>query len=192
MSEREIRITSSGKMKTWISHALDCLKKDETKPIVFHTLPNPPPTKPGSKAVSPTNSTMLVPRLVSVVEIIKREYIKTLELSHSTRLLGLHQYNQVGSLEELGLAPVVDETIDEGEQRAENLIKALEGKNIKHVQTPYMKITLSLVELPELKDKGATYQPPLKRKMSKSAKARAKKREKKADGSAGGPSAAGS
>ncbi|KAF8922624.1 hypothetical protein CPB85DRAFT_1427913 [Mucidula mucida] len=49
-----------------------------------------------------------------------------------------------------------------------------------------MKITLSLVELPELKDKGATYQPPLKRKMSKSAKTRAKKREKKADDSAGG------
>ncbi len=115
---------------------------------------------------------MLVPRLVSVVEIIKREYIKTLELSHSTRLLGLHQYNQVGSLEELGMAPVISDSIGEGEQRAENLIKALDGKkcvcsflwsthvsqssSIKHVQTPYMKITLSLVELPELKDKGAT------------------------------------
>lgn len=62
-----------------------------------------------------------------------------------------------------------------------------------------MRVTLSLRELPELKDKGATYvdlslsstmpltcstrsyQPPLKRKMSKSAKTRAKKREKKAN-----------
>lgn len=110
-----------------------------------------------------------MPRLVSVVEIIKREYIKTLELAHSPRLTGLHQYNEVGSLEALGLAPSPQDT---AEDRAEELIRKLEGKkcvcpsiardfclnlvSIKLVQTPYMKITLSLSELPELKAQGAT------------------------------------
>jgi hypothetical protein len=42
-------------------------------------------------------------------------------------------------------------------------------------ETPFMRITS---ELPELVEKNATYQPPTCRKLSKSAKGRARKRAK--------------
>jgi len=99
------------------------------------------------------------------VEIIKREYLKSLELKHSTRLTGLYQYNELGCLEDL---EPEDNRMEEDtpqatneEARVQNIVQALGGKN-------------------HLKERGATYQPPLIRKLSKSAKARAKKREKKA------------
>jgi len=67
------------------------------------------------------------------------------------------------------------------EARVQNIVQALGGKNhVRQKQTPFMRITLSTQSLPQLKERGATYQPPLIRKLSKSAKARAKKREKKA------------
>ncbi|KAJ6557944.1 hypothetical protein B0H19DRAFT_1149139, partial [Mycena capillaripes] len=112
-----------------------------------------------------------VPRLISVVEIIKREYLKKLELEPSGALLGLHQYNE-------GIPQDADSVLSKA------IIAALEGKtHLKTKQTPFMNITLSRLELPELT--GATYQPPLERKLSKSAKARAKRREKMAaDGEA--------
>ena len=114
-------------MEAWIAFALDNLLDDSdgAKPVVLHTLPNPNPNPKAPSAPSTSSSsTLLIPRLISVVEIIKREYIKTLEMKHSTRLSGLHQYNEVGSLEELGLTP----DNEEGDQRALELIRALEGK----------------------------------------------------------------
>lgn len=122
----EIRITSHGKMKAWIAFALDNLLDDNdgAKPVVLHTLPNPNPKAPSTTSSTSSSSTLLIPRLISVVEIIKREYLKTLEMKHSTRLSGLHQYNEVGSLEELGLTP----DNEEDDQRALELIRALEGK----------------------------------------------------------------
>ena len=65
-----------------------------------------PPTDTSQKSNTPAgsySSASMVPRLVSVVEIIKREYLKILETKHSTRFLGLHQYNEIGTLEDLGL-----------------------------------------------------------------------------------------
>lgn len=66
----------------------------------------------------------MVPRLISVVEIIKREYIKTLELKHSPRLHGLHQYNYFGCLEEPELHARTEEA------RTAALALALEGKHL--------------------------------------------------------------
>ncbi|KAF9460254.1 hypothetical protein BDZ94DRAFT_1148954, partial [Collybia nuda] len=179
---RLIRITNHGKMHTWVAFALESLEKHEDRPIALHTLPAVP--KPPTDAQGPdpkhppgslSNSTTTVPRLISVVEIIKREYIKTLELKRSPRLLGLHQYNEIGCLEDLGLVEVPE--TDES-KRAEELVAALSGKKyVKQKQTPYMKVTLSVNELGE-DYKNATYQPPAIRKLSKSAKARAKKRER--------------
>ncbi|KAK0208399.1 hypothetical protein DFS33DRAFT_1271657 [Desarmillaria ectypa] len=181
-SPQEIRITNHGKMHTWVAFALEHLQKDGSEPIVLHTLPalqSPQGSKPTKG--SPSNATTTIPRLISVVEIIKREYIKILELKHLPRLLGLHQYNEIGCLEDIGLGEEGTTPEDKEEKRAASIIMALEGKNYpKQIQTPFMKITLSHRELPELVAKGATYQPPLRRKLSKSAKARAKKREKKA------------
>jgi hypothetical protein len=54
------------------------------------------------------------------VEIIKREYLKTLDVS-SGQLTGLHQYNEL-LWEERGGIPI------EGEDRASGITRALEGK----------------------------------------------------------------
>jgi hypothetical protein len=70
---------------------------------------------------------------VSVVEIIKREYLKSLELKHSTRLTGLYQYNELSCLEDL---EPEDNRMEEDtpqatneEARVQNIVQALGGKN---------------------------------------------------------------
>lgn len=77
-------------------------------------------------AASKSSVTSAIPRLISVVEIVKREFVKSLALKHSTRLAGLHQYNEIGCLEDL-------DTTDKGagpeEDRATELAMALNGKN---------------------------------------------------------------
>ncbi|CAK5264201.1 unnamed protein product [Mycena citricolor] len=188
-----IRITTSGKIKGWVNHALVFFENHESTPLVLHTLPSAPksvttdevptgtaksiPERNASKLPVPTST---VPRLLTVVEIIKREYLKNLEAKSSALLLGLHQYNEIGVLagpEEEG------ELVEEADaRRSREIIAVLEGKN--HVQDkpriPYMRITLCREKLPHL-ELAATYQPPSVRKISKSAKARARKREKKAE-----------
>ncbi|KAF7351388.1 hypothetical protein MSAN_01570500 [Mycena sanguinolenta] len=188
-SPQLIRITNHGKITTWVAFALDFLDKHESIPIVLHTLPAAPkPESPekvdgtGRVADPPSfsHTASTVPRLISVVEIIKREYLKKLDLENSSTLLGLHQYNEIGTLEELGINTSNHEVPQDADTvRSQTIAAALEGKKyLKTKQTPYMKITLSRVELPGLI--AATYQPPTARKLSKSAKARAKRREKKA------------
>ncbi|KAJ3736860.1 hypothetical protein DFJ43DRAFT_971918, partial [Lentinula guzmanii] len=183
-----IRITRAGKISNYVAYALGSLENDE-KPIVLHTLPSaqneqetPDAQKDQSNKNLPNPSISLIttPRLISVVEIIKREYLKDLEKKRSTRLVGLHQYNEIGSLEDL--APKDGSVERETDvQRAQRIATALEGKNFpKQQQYPYMRITLSTHELPELVKKGATYQKPLTRTMSKAAKKRAKAHQKKA------------
>ncbi|TFK77458.1 hypothetical protein BDN72DRAFT_830624 [Pluteus cervinus] len=210
-----IRITNGGKMKGWVSYALDHFETNENQPIVLHTLPAPAKSQnsgplagtittmttdtslpeggagPSNRAPSRTSttssrslapSTSTVPRLISVTEIVKREYLKSLDAKRSTRLVGLHQYNEFGILsededgeEDAGGTGGLEK--DKTSKRAENIIDALQGKRFPHrKQTPYMRITLSQHELPDSLQNGATYQPPLKRKLSKSAKARARKR----------------
>ncbi|KAF8061810.1 hypothetical protein FPV67DRAFT_1422957 [Lyophyllum atratum] len=190
-----IRITDHGKIKAWVAFSLTFLETHEDRPIVYHTLPPssvaPPTTNDGTtapaKGIAGTSRrrttpkatpTSTVPRLLSVVEIVKREFIKSLEAEHSPRLAGLHQYNEIGCLEDL--ATFVEEPQTE-EDRAAEIASALSGGNhLKQKQTPYMKITLSSRALPELLEKGATYQPPVIRKLSKSAKMRMKKRDRAA------------
>lgn len=55
------------------------------------------------------------------MEILKREYLKSLDVS-SGQLTGLHQYNEL-HWEQRGEIP------SEGEDRAGSIIRALEGKN---------------------------------------------------------------
>ena len=75
------------------------------------------------------HTTSTIPRLISVVEIIKREYIKLLGQKQSSRLTGLHQYNEFVCLEELGILDNPGASANTEEQRAEQLKMALEGKN---------------------------------------------------------------
>lgn len=67
-------------------------------------------------------STSAIPRLISVVEIIKREYLNTSEM---TVLSGLHQYNEISYLEQGELSDIIT---DDG-NREQALATALEGKN---------------------------------------------------------------
>ena len=45
-------------------------------------------------------STTAIPRLITVVEIIKREYLAAMNAKRSPHLVGLFQYNEIGSLED--------------------------------------------------------------------------------------------
>lgn len=136
------------------------MKENPQRPLVLHTLPSvkePIPKKdpkaqletasipepmlidgtldegPNKKKRKIAKPTATIPRLVSVVEIIKREYgvwASTREtdggpLDDSLRL-GLHQYNELATLEDLGLMEAQDHATDDVEQ----LRWALQGKNL--------------------------------------------------------------
>ena len=126
-----------------------------------------PDTK--ERTISPSTTT--IPRLISVVEIIKREYLKTLEITHSRVLSGLYQYNEIGYLEQYES----QDGVPSEEDRTQVLAMALEGKNQcviyfmflrvgicnvnsspKDKKSAYMRVTLSKAELPHLIKQGAT------------------------------------
>jgi len=161
-----VRITTHGKIKTWVQFALDFLDENEERSLTFHTLPLPG-TPPGGK---PSTATATIPRLISVVEIVKREHLERLKARRSSSLAGVHQYNEIGALQDLpsSRAPSPDVT------------EMLSGSNVRIKKTVFMKVTLSRKKLQHLVDRGATYQPPLVRTLSKSAKARARNKRRKA------------
>ncbi|PFH47287.1 hypothetical protein AMATHDRAFT_6925 [Amanita thiersii Skay4041] len=144
-----------------------------------------------AKECSLSTATTTIPRLISVVEIVKREFLKSLAAKKSPRLAGLYQYTEYGCLEDLKRDKDMRTSeksggIRAGDDRAREVLQALSGKhNVQQKQTPYMKITLSLGNIPGLVERGASYQSPTIRKISKSAKSRAKKREKKSQAAAG-------
>jgi hypothetical protein len=62
-------------------------------------------------------STTTIPRLITVVEIIKREYLAATNAKQSPHLVGLFQYNEMGSLE--------DQVEKEGEESAGDRMKMI-------------------------------------------------------------------
>lgn len=104
----------------------------------MHTLPygidlingstDPAEIKVESSSSKSDRGADLASRLISVVEIIKREYVKTLASSKSSRLIGLHQYNEISCLEDLE-PPKQPSQVTE-EERTANILQALEGKNL--------------------------------------------------------------
>ncbi|KAI0059194.1 hypothetical protein BV25DRAFT_1809363 [Artomyces pyxidatus] len=176
----EIRITSHGKIQAWVDFALQFFEANEEKALVFHTLPFKGKAAGDEKKTGISPSTTTIPRLISVVEIVKREYLKMLDAKSMAALVGLYQYNELGCLEDLGDAD--DDTADSMEARASMLTAALGGsKNVKVTRSPYMKVTLCRKELPGLAEKGATcVQPAAKRTLTKSSKGRLRKRLKTA------------
>ncbi|KAI0084112.1 hypothetical protein BDY19DRAFT_556373 [Irpex rosettiformis] len=170
LKAHEIRITTHGKMQAWVEFALDFFEKNETRPLILHTLPAKAkdsaesdidgrdvletsattPQRTEKKKESDNDSALLVPRLVSVVEIIKREYLKELDTTLADgrgTLSGLHQYNELGNT-----APSNDQ--DEAgcleEQRAHEISRVLNSKNYPKLKRKhaFMKITLSRTPLP--------------------------------------------
>ncbi|TFY53647.1 hypothetical protein EVJ58_g9338 [Rhodofomes roseus] len=195
-----IRVTNHGKIQTCVQFALASLEEHPDRPVTFHTMPaakgkavdrsetnnSVAPTKdqPGGSgaAVSkrPHNHTSMttIPRLISVVEIVKREHLKTLDpaLSQAGKLSGLHQYNEIGELE----PEEPEDALSPEEERQRAITLALSSKRQQH-KVAYMKVTLSRKELPDLVPTGATYQQPEIRALSKSARTRLKRKLKKSD-----------
>ncbi|KAI0654683.1 hypothetical protein C8Q70DRAFT_1026408 [Cubamyces menziesii] len=175
----EIRITTHGKMTNWVTFALEHFKKYEERPLVLHTLPAAKGKSPetqadgeadrgpdagggsaGSKGKAKKEglhpSMATIPRLVSVVEIIKREYLKTLDpgLAERGSLSGLHQYNEIGDIVEAGH---VEQEADAEEERLESLAQALQGRNhVRQKKIAFMRVTLCRKAIPELTGRGAT------------------------------------
>lgn len=95
--------------------------------------PEPPeqsstPTPPAEGKVNKLHPSLaLVPRLVSVAEIVKREYVKLLDpsLANQGCLSGLHQYNEIVHLD---VAASNAGPMDAEEQRLEALTRALQGR----------------------------------------------------------------
>lgn len=197
----EMRITQGGKIRAWVDYALKFFEENEEKALVLHTLPAA--NKGGSVKIERTGvdaddndetdiamkdkkkglspSTITIPRLITVAEIIKREYLLAMDAKRLPDLVGLYQYNEMGCIEN-GVENEADEETDEGaEDRMKMLAEALAGKNIKIERTPYMRITLCRKELAGMKNRNTTAQAPLKRKLSKSARGRLRKRQAKAE-----------
>ncbi|CAL1710733.1 unnamed protein product [Somion occarium] len=138
----DMRITQHGKMNAWVEFALDFLHQNPETGITLHTLPapkrqtptepaveQPPEPKDSSQAkpdrMPPSMST--IPRLISVAEIIKREYLKTLSSDDAQEgvLTGLHQYNVIGTLPDESPAGAEDPEAE----RLQAISAALTGKN---------------------------------------------------------------
>lgn len=97
---------------------------------MLHTLPIIPAV--GEAPITPkaaSQATGTVPRLLSIVEILKREYINLLDAQKSPRMIGLHQYNELGTLEALGVAIGTASGAGDEAQRSLDIIQALSGKN---------------------------------------------------------------
>jgi hypothetical protein len=77
------------------------------------------------KKRGPSVSTITIPRLISVVEIIKREYLAAMNTNRSPDLVGLYQYNEVGSLEER--VENESEKEEDAEDRRKMITEALIG-----------------------------------------------------------------
>ncbi|KDQ59210.1 hypothetical protein JAAARDRAFT_33946 [Jaapia argillacea MUCL 33604] len=188
----QIRITSHGKIRTWVEYSLNLLENTADAAVTFHTLPPPksssrtenssvesrtlddtgtsieghvPAESKSSKKLA--SSAACIPRLVSVVEIIKREFLKKAPAT-AGQVGGLHQYNEIGYVEENGSAADL------------HIVLQLNGsKFLKQQRTPFIKVTLSRQRLPETVLDKVTYQTPITKTLSRSARARAKKRSKK-------------
>ncbi|KAI6042452.1 hypothetical protein EDC04DRAFT_2564066 [Pisolithus marmoratus] len=97
-----VRVTRQGKFRVWVKKALEFLQANPESPLVLYSSPS-------------EVSASAIPKLISVVEIIKREYLKE-------HLVGLHQFNQL-LFEERSRVPL------EGESRASAVLLALEGSS---------------------------------------------------------------
>ena len=135
-------------------HDLLAPQENEQKALVLHTLPaanKGGSTKNGKTVVDADNSdetqlrqendtavndkkrglplsTVTIPRLITVAEIIKREYLLAMDAKRMPDLVGLYQYNEIGCTEN-GVEIEADEENDEGaDDRSKMLAEALEGK----------------------------------------------------------------
>ncbi|GAA5907050.1 uncharacterized protein JCM6883_006123 [Sporobolomyces salmoneus] len=134
-----IRVRTDSKMKQLINLALSSLRDQPDMPIVLHSFPLPSSTStdaPSTSTTTPTvtsNAVDALPKLVSVAEVIKREYVRFLVETSSpptststkgkekatnedepnrtapigtSKREGLHQYSILTTFESLGFEPL--------------------------------------------------------------------------------------
>ncbi|KAG8701750.1 hypothetical protein FRC09_005156, partial [Ceratobasidium sp. 395] len=105
-------------------------KENPTRPLVLHTLPHKQSAGQHGKEAAVTSepvpkkqrmspSTNHIPRLISVVEIIKREF----------KDAPLHQYNEIGCLDEPSSSGAAAIPSEPGAERQAALQNVLQGKD---------------------------------------------------------------
>lgn len=82
------------------------------------------------------------PRLITVAEIIKREYIKILEADKSPRLKGLCQYSHLRKLEDLTGVAILPDSEDD-QQHADSTTKASSAELLDNQRSKYIIDALS-------------------------------------------------
>ncbi|WVQ77224.1 hypothetical protein IAR50_006907 [Cryptococcus sp. DSM 104548] len=162
----KIRVTSAGKGGNYAQFGLQWLLDVPDVPIMYHTLPPSSSSSSshpeGSSVSKPTPKakdgllpvTTTIPKLVTVVERVKREYIESLKAGRGEkqdktgkgkgRDKGLWQYTETGNW-------TPEPVVGEGEDAEAALRRVLGGASrpkMKH--HPYMSIILSTKPLPEM------------------------------------------
>ncbi|WWD17481.1 hypothetical protein CI109_101922 [Kwoniella shandongensis] len=161
-----MRITSGGSMSAYVQFGLRYLRENPKTPLVLHTLPPPSPSpqaqpksdKSQSESSGPSKPrslttllpcTTTAPRLIAIVELIKREYIaqirKDLQRTDPEgkgkgkgKGKGIWQYTECGNH-----VPPLQEHQEEVETMGD-LTRVLGGRTKpKMTHSPYLQITLS-------------------------------------------------
>ena len=125
--------------------------------MTFHTLP-PPGAPPTEKTSSAT-----IPRLITVVEIVKREHLGRLKARRSSSLAGVYQYNEVGALQDLPSSRAPSPDVTDLLSGSKFVVPSAFAKgwtnrvcSVRIKKTVFMKVTLSRKKLQHLVDRGAT------------------------------------
>ncbi|PLW58089.1 hypothetical protein PCANC_04150 [Puccinia coronata f. sp. avenae] len=183
---RLVHVSHKTKVAKCVSTSLSLLEETDQRPLCLHTLPplgTPIEEIEKTIALSKSNPDKnAVGRLISIVEIIKRDFIgdgndrarkrQKTESHISTRASSspLHQYNEYGSLESLILERSKGCEISQSEKQARSLAHQTkvmqeflheERKRPRQSHTPWLKIYLWPSEIPSLQNRmNVSYQEP--------------------------------
>ncbi|WVW83691.1 hypothetical protein I302_105712 [Kwoniella bestiolae CBS 10118] len=162
----KMRITSGGSIASYVDFAISFLNDDPHTPLVLHTLPPPPstttqeyneasPSTPSAKYPTTLLScTTNIPRLITVVEIIKRTYLEALcsaKHERNPKIKGKEKMRMskgIWQYTESALYHPSAQMDGGGEGEGNSLERVLGGKSRpKMIHHPYLTVTLSTVPL---------------------------------------------
>ncbi|ORY32570.1 hypothetical protein BCR39DRAFT_522914 [Naematelia encephala] len=171
----KMRITSGGSIASYVKFALTFLDENPHRPLILHTIAPPPPpppttttptkgTKPSKRPTSTLTPSLLnTPRLISVVELIKRAYMQRIESPESRkgkeRAIGIWQYTESGLLPFVNLEREKGLQVEGDTETETALERVLGGKTQpKMTHQPFLQITLSTSPLGWESRRGVTCQ----------------------------------
>ncbi|KAI5481311.1 hypothetical protein MNV49_004933 [Pseudohyphozyma bogoriensis] len=189
-----LRVSAQAKLTQLISSALALLEKDDT-PILLHPFAHARPAAPTTPAASTSTApppakplavnASLLPKLISIVEIIKRSF-PTAPLSSSTSAAPpkgsptLHQYTLLTTLSS---PPAAAGSTKSYEDVTKDWISGGGGgtKRPKLKHEPVLLVVLSKTKLGGFVEKGWTHQPPAPAKKSGNANGKRPAQEGESD-----------